>query len=400
MNADHLAGSGRTVALARVITLWPLAFYGLGVIVGAGIYVATGDVIARAGDRAPFSFVIAGVAALLTGLCYAELAGRFPEAAGAASYVKRSFGSDRLAQLVGLATAVAVAISAASIAGGAIRYVSILVDLPDWMLVTGLVVAFIVIAASGIRSSVALAAIVGIAEIAGLLAAITMGFLSAPEVPISEMIPANFVEWQGAISGAFIAFFAFIGFETMANLGEEVKNPRRTLPLGIIIAVAVSVVLYVAVAAAAVVSGSTGDLPLLNLFEGKAAPGFALIGAIAISNGVLVEIVMLSRLFYGMSNKGQLPAFIGGVDARTQTPVIATIVAGTIILVTAVAVPFERLLVLANALTLLIFIVVDLALLVVHRRPSAGEKSFVTPRWVPPIGAGLAFALIAAEFLL
>ena len=110
--------------LKRALTFWPLLFYGLGVIVGAGIYVATGAVIHRAGEAAPISFLLAGMAAGLTGLCYAELAARFPEAAGAASYVKHGLSSDWLGLLVGAATTLAVAVAAASIAHGAVLYLS------------------------------------------------------------------------------------------------------------------------------------------------------------------------------------------------------------------------------------------------------------------------------------
>ena len=110
--------------LNRALTFWPLLFYGLSVIIGAGIYVATGAVVVRAGETAPVSFLLAGAAAALTGLCYADLAARFPEAAGAAAYVKYGFGSDRLALLVGAATTLAVAIAAASIARGAISYLA------------------------------------------------------------------------------------------------------------------------------------------------------------------------------------------------------------------------------------------------------------------------------------
>lgn len=390
------------VKLPRVITLWPFVLYGLGVIVGAGIYVAVGDVIARAGESAAFSFLIAGVAALLTGLCYAEFAGRFPEAAGAASYVKRSFGSDRLAQLVGLATTVSVAISAASIAGGAVRYATTFVHLPPSLLIIGLVVGFTAIAASGIRSSVGVAAVIGILEIGGLVVATAVGFASAPKLSFPGMVPINVGEWQSVLAGAFIAFFAFIGFETMANLGEEVKDPKRILPRGIILAVCASIVLYVAVAAAAVVGGGAGDVPLLDLFDGRAVPAFALLGAVAISNGVLVEIVMLARLFYGMASRAQLPSVLARVNARTRTPVVATLAAGAIVLATALIVPFERLLVLANALTLLIFIVVDIALWQVHR--SQGRSStagyYRAPRWAPLVGATLAALLIGAELLM
>jgi amino acid transporter len=112
------------VGLRRSLTVWPLLFYGLAVIVGAGIYVAIASVIDRAGAAAPLSFLLAGAAAGMTGLCYAELASRFPEASGAAAYVKQGFGSDRAAQATGLALTLAVAIAAASIGSGAVHYLS------------------------------------------------------------------------------------------------------------------------------------------------------------------------------------------------------------------------------------------------------------------------------------
>jgi amino acid transporter len=398
--AGDSAAPGAPASLPRVIGLWPFVFYGLGVIVGAGIYVAIGDVVSRAGDAAPVSFLLAGVTALFTGLCYAELAGRFPDAAGGASYVGRGFGSRRLAQVVGLLTTVSVAIAAASIAGGAVRYVTPLVAIPAPLIVTVLVVGFTVIAASGVRASVGLAAIIGVLEIGGLIVAIATGFLAAPDLDLAGLWPANSGAWQGALAGAFIAFFAFIGFETMANLGEEVRRPKRILPLGIILAVAASIILYVAVAAAAVLSGRSGDVPLLSLFEGRAVSGFALVGAIAISNGVLVEIVMLARLFYGLASRGELPAALAKVDARTRTPVIATVAAGAIILATALVLPFQQLLMLANASTLVIFVLVDLALWRVHRTSPATAGGFAAPRWVPPVGAALAAILLAAEFVL
>ena len=116
--------------LRRVLTFWPLVFYGLGVIVGAGIYVAIGAVIRRAGEAAPLSFLLAGIAAGMTGLCYAELAGRYPEASGAVAYVRHAFGSDLLARLTGFAMTVAVAVAAASIARGAVHYIVVLLPPP------------------------------------------------------------------------------------------------------------------------------------------------------------------------------------------------------------------------------------------------------------------------------
>jgi basic amino acid/polyamine antiporter, APA family len=116
----------------------------------------------------------------------------------------------------------------------------------------------------------------------------------------------------------------------------------------------------------------------------------------AIANGVLVQIIMLARLFYGMAQRRQLPAVLGRIHARTRTPIEATALAGTIVLATALLMPFERLLALANTLTLGIFVVVDLALWRIQRRHPAGPDVFAVPRWVPPAAAALAVVLMAA----
>lgn len=386
--------------LRRVLTLWPLIFYGLGIIVGAGIYVAIGAVMARAGESAPVSFLLAGVAAALTGLCYAELGSRFPEASGGVSYVRHGFGSDRLANATGIAITVAVAVAAASIARGTAHYLGVLLPLPEPVLIAGVIVLFTGVALAGVQSSVGIAATMGCIEIVGLIVATAMGLISASDFHMPDLLPATIDGWKLTLSGAFIAFFAFIGFETLANLAEEVKEPRRTLPLGILSAVAASVLLYFAVALAVVVSGASGEQPLLALFSGTGAAMFAVVGTIAVANGVLVQIVMLARLFYGMAGTGNLPAVLARVHPRTQTPAPATLLAGGIVLVTALAVPFEPLLVLTNAMTLGIFTLVALALWrVKRRREKVADTIFTVPIWVPPCAAVVCVLLILSEYL-
>ena len=385
------------VALRRSLTVGSLLFYGLAIIVGAGIYVAIGSVIERAGAAAPLSFLLAGAAATMTGLCYAELASRFPEAAGAAAYVKQGFGSDRAAQLTGVALTLAVAIAAASIASGAVHYLSLLIGLPPTALIVLLVATFTLLAMAGVRESVGFAAVIGAVEILGLVVAAAVGFLAAPAFDVAAMWPAGLAAWQSVVTGAFIAFFAFIGFESLANMAEEAKNPRRTVPYSIVGAILVSTLLYVMVAAALAFAGRGGQSPLIDLFQGSYATLFAAVGALAIANGVLVEIMMLARLFYGMARRRQLPAVLGHVHPGTRTPVVATLLAGGIVLVAALLIPFEQLLALANALTLGIFIAVDLALWRIQRRQPAGEGVFAVPHWVPPLAAALAGGLIVAE---
>lgn len=227
------------VALRRSLTVAPLLFYGLAVIVGAGIYVAIASVIGRAGAAAPLSFLLAGVAAAMTGLCYAELASRFPDASGAAAYVRQGFGSDRAAQVTGVALTLAVAIAAASIASGAVHYLSLLVGLPPTALIALLVATFTLVAIAGVRESVGFAAAIGAVEILGLVVAAGAGFLATPALDLAAMLPASFAAWQSVLAGAFLAFFAFIGFESLANMAEEAKDPRRTVPYSIIGAVLV-----------------------------------------------------------------------------------------------------------------------------------------------------------------
>ncbi|MDE2332982.1 MAG: amino acid permease [Rhodospirillales bacterium] len=385
--------------LRRVLTFWPLVLYGLGVIVGAGIYVATGAVIARAGDLAPLSFLLAGLAAGLTGLCYAELASRLPEASGSVGFVREAFQSRRLAQLSGAVLAVTVAISAGSIVHGSVLYMQQIVALPAGFLAAGLVVLFTAVALLGVRESVGLAALMSVVEIAGLLAAIAAGMARLRLDQVARLVAVTPGGMSAALSGAFIAFFAFLGFETLANLAEEVRQPQRTLPRGILGAIGASLVLYVAVASAAVLGGGEGRHPLIGLFAGRNAIAFALLGTVAVANGVLVQIVMLSRLFYGMARQGQLPALLGRVSRRTDTPGPATLLAGAIVLAVVLAVPFEPLLVWTNLLTLGLFVLVDLALWRLHRRGPTPAGAFAAPRWVPPLAAAAALLLIGAQIL-
>jgi amino acid transporter len=182
-------------------------------------------------------------------------------------------------------------------------------------------------------------------------------------------------------------------------MAEEAKDPRRTVPYSILGAVMLSTLLYVVVAAALVFAGRSGQSPLIDLFEGRDATLFAAVGALAIANGVLVEIMMLARLFYGMARRRQLPAVLGLVNPRTRTPIQATALAGSMVLATALLIPFEQLLALANALTLGIFALVDISLWRIQWGQPAGDEVFAVPRWVPPVAAALAVGLILTEIV-
>jgi basic amino acid/polyamine antiporter, APA family len=292
-----------------------------------------------------------------------------------------------------------VAITSAAIANGAVQYLMVLVGIDPAVLTSIVILSFTMIAVLGVRETVGLAALFGIVELGGLGVAIVLGFTVAPGLHIEGMMPSGLAGWSGVAGGAFIAFFAFLGFENLANMSEEVKDASRTVPRAIIVAIGASIVLYVLVAAAITMADRTGSNPLLDLFESRSALIFAGFSAIAIANGVLVGIVTLSRLFYGMAKNGTLPSQIGRVSAMTRTPVLATLLAGGLVLVTAVAVPFEHLLVWTNALTLSLFIAVDLALWHLPRPGGAATIGFRVPRFVPVVAAALSLSLLAAEML-
>lgn len=191
---------GERPGLARALTLWPLILYGMGVIVGAGIYVALGAVMQRAGTAAPVSFLLAGISATLTGLCYAELSARFPEASGAASYVGHGFRSNLLAIGVGAATTVATAVAAASIAQGAVVFLQLLVPVSVPILKTLMIALFTGIAIYGVRTSVGIAAFFGALEVIGLIAAVVAGFYLAPELHVEGLLPIDGNAWLGAFA--------------------------------------------------------------------------------------------------------------------------------------------------------------------------------------------------------
>ena len=396
-------------ALRRVLGTPLLVFYGLGVIIGAGIYVLVGSVVAVAGHAAPWSFVLAGVLAGLTGLCYAELAVRFPEAAGAAAYVKEAFGSDRLSQVAGLAVAAVVVVSTASIARGSVGYIQIFLSWPDPAIAGGLVLLFTAVACLGVRESVGLAAAMTAVEIGGLLLVVAAGGLALRALPqrIGELLPAlDPGALAGVAVGAFLAFFAFIGFENLANMAEEARRPERSLPRAILISLGLSTLLYALVTAVTILAIPHEELaassaPLLLVAEEAAwfsSDLFAAIALIAVANGVLIELVMLGRLLYGMTRRGWLPSCLGAVHPRLRTPIPATLCGGAAVFALTVAVPFLHLVAVTSTITLLVFALVNLALWRLQRRQPR-DAGFRVPQFIPPVAALANLVLAVAQFL-
>ena len=396
--------TGASTPLARTLGLGSLVLYGLGTIIGAGIYVLIGEVAAEAGTAMPAAFVAAGVLAGLTGLSYAELVARHPDAGGSAAFVHQAFATPWAARVVGFAVALTGAVAAASITLGGAAYVARIVDLPPVSISASVVVLFTGIACMRVKESVRIAALISVAEIGGLLFVIAAGLPFLDRLPAAGLLPAGGEAWIGLSEGAFVAFFAFIGFEGMANLAEETRDVGRVLPRAILIAIAVSTALYVGISLVALSVVpidvlSSSPAALASVVE-RAAPWvlspFLALATFATLNGVLIELVVLARLGYGMARRGLLPGWFGVVNGITRTPVRTTLAVGFVILALVVAVPFGTLVQLTSGLTLMVFVAVNAALLRLQRTEPPPEHGLRLPRWVPLAGAVSSAGLLAA----
>jgi len=289
MSADIEPESGG--GLKRALGLTSLVLYGLGIIIGAGIYVLIGEVVARAGGLSILSFILAGGLAVLTGLSYAELSSRYPEAAGAAAYVRQAFGSDLFGKITGLAIAVMGVAAAASITRGGVVYLQPLVPLSAPVAGGLVIVIFTALACYGVVESVMAAALMSIIEIGGLLLVVTAGASAMPGLGDGiSMIPDSISAWGGVGGGAFLAFFAFAGFENLANMAEETRDVKRVLPKAILFALGISTALYIADTARAQQAVNIAVAVPLTDSQNAALVSLAYnIGATAFANSTLVK---------------------------------------------------------------------------------------------------------------
>lgn len=396
-------------SLRRVVSLPWLILYGLGSTVGAGIYALTGVVAARAGFLAPLAFALAALLALCTGLSFAELSARFPRAGGALVYVREGLRSSALSLLVGLLSALSGIVSAATVSHGFVGYLSQILPIPSNVVLFAVVGLIGGLAAWGVRESVIAAGFVTIIEVLGLLAIIGMGtaHIAGAGIDHQALIPTELtsIEWTALLSATVLGFFAFLGFEDMVNIAEEVKEVRNALPKAILWTLGLSTVLYVAVAAIAVLvvppselGGSDAPLSLVFDRSGGSGEALALIAMAAMLNGALVQIVMASRILFSLARDGPLPNSLGIVNPHRQTPMRATLCVTGLVILFAATLPLESLASTTAAIALAVFTVVNLSLLRLKlqaRSESSGQSAGgLLPTWVPALGALLSVGLL------
>ncbi|MCR9078468.1 MAG: APC family permease [Hyphomonadaceae bacterium] len=392
--------------LSRRLTLPLLILYGLGVTVGAGIYVLVGTTAAHAGTYAPVAFLAAAIVVSFTGFSYAELSARFPVSAGEAAYVDAGLRSKRIALLVGLLVASVGIISSSAIMVGASAYLQDLTSVDSRILT--FLIAFVLggVAILGVLESVTMAAVFTVLEIIGLLLVLMYGLGGNPEIllQLDRLVPPLEGQvWLGIGAASLLAFFAFVGFEDLANIAEEAINPDRNMPRAIIWTLVLATLLYLAVVSVVVlivpIDALSQSAAPLNLMFTDASPalrgGFNLIASVATLNGVLIQMIMSSRVIYGLSKQNQLPAQLGYIHPQTKTPLVATILVAAIVLALSLFVAIERLAELTSQVALAIFAIVNLSLIFLKRREQRTAIGFQVPIFVPVTGLVTCVALFS-----
>ena len=393
--------------LRRAISGRMLIVFVIGDILGAGIYTLVGKLSGHVGGMVWLPLAIGFVAAALTAASYAELVGKYPKAAGAALYAHRAFGRPFLTFVIAFAVMMSgiASAAAASVAFGG-NYLQQLADAPWWAAAAAFIVIVTLINFIGISESIKVNLAFTIVEVLGLLIVIVVGVIGIAQ---GNSEPARAFELDAPAGALFgiagataLGFYALLGFEDSVNLAEETEQPHRTFPRALFVGLLVTGVIYLAVAFIAValvepsvLAGSSGPLLKVVTAAGVSFPPelFAVIALIAICNTALINMIMASRLLYGMANEGVVPRVFARVHQRRKTPYIAIAftlaIAGGLI---AIGRDVEILAATCTFLLLLVFATVNVALIVLRRRP-VEHPHFKAPAWAPWCGAAVTLAL-------
>ncbi len=334
--------------LHRHIGLVALTLYGVGDILGSGIYGLVGKAAGQMGNFVWLAFLFSFFMALMTGLSYAALGSRHPKAAGSSWIVFKAFHSPMIAFVIGLATLCSGLTSMATASRVFAGYFSALVPvIPENFAIALFALAVGGIVFVGIKESMWANVVCTTIELCGLLIVVIAGMSYVGDVDLLDVssIPnGGLLTPTLVLSGAVLTFFSFIGFEDILNVSEEVKNPERTVPMGLLLALVIASCIYMLVSIVAVSVVPAAELgasnkPLVEVVT-RAWPWFppqlfSVIAMFAVANTALLNFIMGSRLLYGLAKIGLLPKVLAKVHGKTRTPSVATFVVGGILLVLA-----------------------------------------------------------------
>ena len=372
--------------LKRHMSLFHLTMYGVGLILGAGIYVLIGESAGFAGNSMWVSFLIGAIVAMFAGLSYAELSALFPKAAAEYTFVKNAFKNNFFAFIIGWLTAITSVIVAATVSLGFAGYLNQFVEIPITLGAIFLIGILSIVNFIGIKESAWANAVFALITASGLILVIILGF----SVDVIEKV--DYLETPNGITGIILAFvlifFAFIGFEDMANVAEEVRRPHKTIPRAIILSIIITGAIYILVSLAVIrvlpwQELSQSSAPLADVAAGvlgnKGSITLSLIALFATASTVLITLVAGARILYGMAKSNSLPQILGRIHPKTNTPWIAVIG----IFVTSIAFAFVGDIVIVANITVfavvITFAVINLAVIVLRYTESELDRPFKVP---------------------
>lgn len=373
---------GRKTELRRVLGLTEVTAGGVGIIIGAGIYVLLGAATAHAGALVWLGFLLAAVLSLLTGLSYAELSSMYPSAAGEYEYTRQAM-PEWVAFLVGWAMISGLVVAAATVSIGFARYAAYFIDVDTRVTALGLLITVAAIAMTGIKYSAWVTVGLSAIQVGGLVFVASIGL---PHVGEADLLAGPGV--PGVLSAAALVFFAFIGFDEVITLAEETRDPTRTVPRALLLALGLSTALYVAVAIAAVsVLGAealaASPRPLADVMAhvlgDRGATVVAVIALLTTTNTTLLALTAASRVVYGMAKRGAVPDAFAAVHRRRRTPIRAIVTVTLAAAVFAAIGTFAIIAAITDFAVYVVFLAVNATVIALRWTQPARRRPFAVP---------------------
>jgi APA family basic amino acid/polyamine antiporter len=355
------------ITLRRDLNLFDATLAGVGIIVGAGIYVLIGAAAGHAGNGVWISFIISAVVAFLTGLSYAELSSIYSDDSGEYSYVEHNFGK-RLAFVVGYLVMLSLVLGAAAVSLGFSGYLNTLLNYNHLTLIAIVsILLFSAVNIIGIKQSMKLNILLTGLSILGLLMVI---FLTLPK--IGSINYMEITKLSGVFKAASLIFFAYIGFESVVKLSEETKNPRKTIPLALMLSLGISTILYIAVSISAISTIgwkqlSTSSSPLTDVVAAvmgsNAGLVVTIIAIVSTGNTVLLSLLAMSRMTYSMCKNYKKISFLSKINRFTKTPLNAIIMSAAFTIAFVLIGELSIVAEITNFFVFVVFAVINLALI-------------------------------------
>lgn len=415
MTADAETGTQATgdepaSKLKRRITGPLLFLFILGDVLGAGIYALMGVLSEEVGGALWEPLIVALLLALLTAGSYAELVTKYPQAGGAAIFAERAFKQPIVSFLVGFCMLAAGVTSAAGLAlAFSGEYLKTFIDVPTVPAALVFLALVACLNARGISESVKSNVVMTIIEVSGLVIVIAVVgvMLGEGRGDVSRVteFPDGSTPAMAILSGAIIAYYSFVGFETSANVAEEIRNPSRVYPLALFGSLATAGLVYVLVGLASSIalpastlSESSGPLLAVVGESGVGIPDwvFSLIALVAVANGALLTMIMASRLTFGMAEHRLLPSALAKVLPNRRTPWAAIVATTLVAMLLTLTGDLSTLAETVVLLLLFVFISTNIAVLVL-RRDSVDHKHFRVPTVIPILGVASCVLLLTQQ---